>query len=196
MGSPTTSPPLCPRWLLVGRHMHPDPPMADLVHPLLWPGNLVPATQTRATCCWTSWQISLFEAGATCCILLGRPPEGETTLFGWSGLAWIACLLPHSAGLECVGLWELLNFWCTRSKFSLVEHKMGLLPCLYMTPLWCCVSLQVLSRVRRGLGTLLRLERLPWVLGNWYATCFPEGTRCLLQCVHLSERPTLRLMHL
>ena len=43
-------------------------------------------------------------AGATCCILSGRPLEGETTLFGWSGLAWIACLLPRSAGLECVGL--------------------------------------------------------------------------------------------
>ena len=38
------------------------------------------------------------------CILSGRPIEGETTLFGWSGLAWIACLLPRSAGLECVGL--------------------------------------------------------------------------------------------
>ena len=43
-------------------------------------------------------------AGATCCILSGRPLEGETTLFGWSGLAWIACLLPRSAGLECVWL--------------------------------------------------------------------------------------------
>ena len=53
----------------------------------------------RATCCWTSWQIGLVEASATCCILLGRPPEGETTLFGWSGLAWIACLRPHSASL-------------------------------------------------------------------------------------------------
>ena len=43
-------------------------------------------------------------AGATCCILSRRPLEGETTLFGWSGLAWIACLLPRSAGLECVRL--------------------------------------------------------------------------------------------
>ena len=49
-------------------------------------------------------QLSLFWAGATCHILSGRPLEGETTLFGWSGLAWIACLLPCSAGLECVGL--------------------------------------------------------------------------------------------
>ena len=51
-----------------------------------------------------SWQISLFWAGATYCILSGRPLEGETTLFGWSGLAWIACPLPRSAGLECVRL--------------------------------------------------------------------------------------------
>ena len=198
MGSPATSPPFCPRWLLVGRHMHPHPPMADLVQPLLWPGNLVPATQTRATCCWTSWQIGLFEAGVTCCILFGRPPEGETTLSGWYGLAWIACLLPYSAGLECVGLWELLDFWYTRSRFFIVEHKVGptscRLSCLCMTPLWCCLSLQVLSCVCRGLRTLFRLEGLPWVLCNWYATCFPNGTRCLLQCVSLSERPTLLLI--
>ena len=43
-------------------------------------------------------------ACATCCILSGRPLEGETTLCGWSGLAWIACPLPCSAGVECVGL--------------------------------------------------------------------------------------------
>ena len=43
-------------------------------------------------------------AGATCCIWSGRPLEGETTLFEWSGLAWVVCLLPHSASLECVGL--------------------------------------------------------------------------------------------
>ena len=28
----------------------------------------------------------------------------EKPLFGWSGLAWIACLLPHSGGLGCVVL--------------------------------------------------------------------------------------------
>ena len=27
--------------------MHPDPPMADLVHPLLWSGNLVPEIQRQ-----------------------------------------------------------------------------------------------------------------------------------------------------
>ena len=199
MGRPATSP-LCPIWRIVGRCMLPDPTMADWAHPLLWPGNPVPVTQTRATCCWTSWQIGLFEADATCCILLGRPPEGETTLFGGSGLAWIACLRQHTAALECVGLLELLDFWHTRSRFSIVKHKVGptscLLLCLCMTPLWCCLFLQVLSCVCRGLGTLARLERLPWVLGNCYATCFPEGTRCLLQCVCLSEHPTLLLMNL
>ena len=104
MGSPATSPPLCPIWLMVGRCMLPDPTMADWTHPLLWPGDPVPVTQTEATCCWTSWQISLFWAGATCCILIGRPLKGETTLFGWSGLAWVACLLLRSAWLECIGL--------------------------------------------------------------------------------------------
>ena len=59
-------------------------------------------TQAEITCCLR--QIDLFLAGATCCILSGRPPEGETILFRWSGLDWIACLLLHSAGLECVGL--------------------------------------------------------------------------------------------
>ena len=101
MGSPATPPPLCPIWLMVYAS---SPTMADWAHPLLWPGDPVPVTQTEATCCWTSWQISLFWAGATCCILSGRPLEGETTLFGWSGLARIACPLPRSAGLECVGL--------------------------------------------------------------------------------------------
>ena len=41
---------------------------------------------------------------STCCILSRRPLEGETTLSGWSGLVWIACLLQRSAGLECVRL--------------------------------------------------------------------------------------------
>ena len=50
-GSPATSPPLCPIWLLVRRCMRPDLPMADQVHPLLWPGDPVPVTQTEATCC-------------------------------------------------------------------------------------------------------------------------------------------------
>ena len=38
------------------------------------------------------------------CHLLHRVEDlwKEKPLFGWSGLVWIACLLPHSAGLECV----------------------------------------------------------------------------------------------
>ena len=50
----------------------------------------------------TLWQTGLFEPGASCCISLGRPPERETTLL--DGLAWIACLLPHSAGWNVSGL--------------------------------------------------------------------------------------------
>ena len=154
-GSPATSPPFCPRWLLVGRHMHPDPPMAGWVCWLPRPGSLVPLTQTEVTC-WTSWQIGLFEASATCCILIGRPLEGGTTLFGWSGLVWIARLLPHSARLECVRLLESPVSWHTRSGFSTAEHPTScLLPCLYKTPLWCCWLLQELSCFSRGLGTLL-----------------------------------------
>ena len=42
-------------------------------------------------------------ADATCCIEW-KTIWKEKPLFGWSGLAWIACLLPHSAGLECVVL--------------------------------------------------------------------------------------------
>ena len=200
MGRLATTPPLCPIWLLVGRRMRPDPPMEGWAHPLLKPGDLVLVTQTEATCCWTSWQLGLFGAGATCCILFRRLLEGETTPFGLFGLAWIACLLPRSAGLECVGLWELLVSWYTRSRFSKVGHKVCptsfLLPCLCMTPPWCCRLLQELSCRHRGPEILLGIERQLWVLDNLYAACFPEGTRFLLQYAHLSERPTLLLMRL
>ena len=44
---------------------------------------------------------------------------------------------------------ESLVSWYTRSRFSIVGHKVGptscLLPYLYMTLLWCCRLLQVLS---------------------------------------------------
>ena len=62
--------------------------------------------------------------------IVWKTSEGETTLFGWSGLAWKACLLPHSADLECVGLSDLLVFWYTRSRFSIVGHKVGPTSCL------------------------------------------------------------------
>ena len=102
-------------------------------------------------------------AGATCCRLSGRPLEGETTLFGWSGLAWIACPLPHSAGLECVGL-RVTCFLVHQVKILHSRAQVGptscLLPCLCMTLLWCCRLLQVLSCLSKGLGTLLKPERL------------------------------------
>ena len=81
---------------------HDGPPRSNQNDSLVWgvlQHHLFAQYGRQATCCWTSWQIGLVEAGATCCILLGRPPEGETTLFGWFGLAWIACLRPHSASL-------------------------------------------------------------------------------------------------
>ena len=95
---------------------------------------------------------------------------------------------------KCQAL-ESLVFWHTRSRFSIVGHKVGptscLLPCLCMTLLWCCRLLPVLSCLSKGLVTLLKPERLLLVLNSLYAACFPEGTRFLLQCARLSKRPTL-----
>ena len=48
-GGPATSP-LCPRWLLVGRHTHPDPPMVGWVHPLSMPRDPVLVKQIEVTC--------------------------------------------------------------------------------------------------------------------------------------------------
>ena len=39
------------------------------------------------------------------CYIAGKTSWRRDHFAGWSGLAWIACLLPHSVGLECVGLW-------------------------------------------------------------------------------------------
>ena len=95
---------------------------------------------------------------------------------------------------KCRALESLVS-WHTRSRFSIVGHKVGptlcLLPCLCMTLLWCCRLLQVLFYLSKGLVTLLKPERLLLVLNSLYAACFPEGTRFLLQCARLSERPTL-----
>ena len=58
---------------------------------------------------------------------------------------------------------ESLVSWYTRSRFSIVGHKAGptcLLPCLCMTLLWCSWLLQVLPCLSKGLGTLLKSERL------------------------------------
>ena len=45
----------------------------------------------------------------------------RTTLFGWSGLAWVACPLPRSAGLECVGL--RVTCFPGTPRFSIAGHK-------------------------------------------------------------------------
>ena len=100
---------------------------------------------------------------------------------------------------KCRALESLVS-WHTRSRFSIVGHKVGptscLLPCLCMTLLWCCRLLQVLSCLSKSLVTLLKPERLLLVLNSLYAACFPEGTRFLLLCARLSERPTLLSMRL
>ena len=116
----------------------------------------------------------------------------------WPTLGSLSATTFSQPGM-CRVLESLVSLY-TRSRFSIVGHKVGptscLLPCLYMTLLWCCRFLQVLSCLSKGLGTLLKPDRLLLVLDSLYAACFPEGTRFLLQCARLSERPTLLLMHL
>ena len=46
----------------------------------------------------------------------------------------------------------------------------------------------------KGLGTPLRPERPPLVPDGLYVTCFLEGTSLPLQCIRLSDRPTLLFM--
>ena len=87
----------------------------------------------------------------------------SATTFSWPGM--------------CRALESLVS-WYTRSRFSIVGHKVGptscLLPCLCMTLLWCCRLLQVLSCLSKGLGTLLKPERLLLVQNSLYAACFPD----------------------
>ena len=148
----------CPIWLMVGRCMLSDPTMAYWVYPLLWPGDPVLVTN-RGNLLLNLIANKSIWAGATCCRLSGRPLEGETTLFEWSALAGIACLLPHSAGLECVGL-RVTCFLVHQVKLPHSRAHVGptscLLPCLCMTLVWCCQLLQVLSCLSKVPGTLLK----------------------------------------
>ena len=116
----------------------------------------------------------------------------------WPSLGSLSATTFSQPGM-CRALESLVS-WYTRSRFSIVGHKVGptscLLPCLCMTLLWCCRLLEVLSCLSKGLGTLLTPQRLLLVLDSLYAACFPEGTRFLLQCARLRERPTLLLMRL
>ena len=125
----------------------------------------------------------------------GRPLEGETTVWMvWPSLDSLSATTLGRPGM-CRALESLVS-WHTRSRFSIVGHKVGptsfLLP-LCMTLLWCCQLLQVLSCLNKCLRTL-KVRKLLKVLDSLYTTCFPEGTRLLLQSAHLSERPTLLLM--
>ena len=112
----------CPRRLLVGRHVGPDPPTVDW-GPLL-PGLVdLELVRQRYSCCWTWWQkvhLRLVPPAVYCLKTL----EGGTILFEWSVLAWIACLRSHSASCGCVRLW-VTCFWYTRSGFSARGHKEG-----------------------------------------------------------------------
>ena len=98
--------------------------------------------------------------GATCCILSGR--RNHSVWMVWPSLDSLSATTFSRPG-TCRAL-ESLVFWYTRSRFSIVGHKVGptscLLPCLCMTLLWCCRLLQVLSCLSKGLGTLLKPERL------------------------------------
>ena len=90
MGNPATSPTLCPIWLLVGRHMGPDLRRTARVSTSTvqaW-GSGTGDTNSGS---WTWWQTGPTGAGATGSILLGRPLDGGTILFEWSGLVWIVC---------------------------------------------------------------------------------------------------------
>ena len=98
----------------------------------------------------------------------------------WPSLGSLSATTFSRPGM-CRALESLVS-WYTRSRC--------------MTLLWCCRLLQVLSCLSKGLGTLLKPERLLLVLDSLYAACFLEGTRFLLQCAHLSECPTLLLMRL
>ena len=157
MGSPATPPPLCPIWLMVGmvyasRSYHGRLSASTVVARGSGTGDT-----NRGNLLLNLMANKSIWAGATCCRLSGRPLVGETTLFGWSGLAWIACPLPRSAGLECVGL-RVTCFLVHQVKIlhsrEQVDPTSCLLPWLCMTLLWCCRLLQVLSCLSKGLGTL------------------------------------------
>ena len=81
--------------------MGPGPPRKGRVCALPIPEGLGPVTQTVGVCCRMWWQIGPLDADATGSIWLGTILDKVTTLFEWSGQAWIACLLSRSAGRGC-----------------------------------------------------------------------------------------------
>ena len=88
--------------------------------------------------------------------------EKTTVWMVWPSLDSLSATTFGRPGM-CRALESLVS-WYTRSRFSIVGHKVGptpcLLPCLCMTLLWCCRLLQVLSCLSKGLRTLLKPERL------------------------------------
>ena len=77
---------------------------------------------------------------------------------------------------------------------SFLEHQVMIAysgPNIVPPSLFMYDTTGMLSVLNRGVGTLLKLERLLLVPDSLYAACFPEWTRFLWQCARLSERPSL-----
>ena len=66
----------------------------EATHRLPSPGGPALVTQILTSLLLNLVARGLFEVGATCCTLPGKPVEGRITLFELSGLVWIVCLLP------------------------------------------------------------------------------------------------------
>ena len=95
--------------------------------------------------------------------------------------------------LECVGLESPVS-WSTRSGFSIVGHKEG----LTLSPLFLHTGNHC-SVVCRYDSNIVQPEVLEFFKGHMTAlvpdslmcNLLPEGTRFPMQCVLLSENPTL-----
>ena len=118
---------------------------------------------------------------------------------GWSDLVWIACLLPQSAGVECVRPWGSPDSWSTRTGFAIIGNIGPDLipPSLFMQTTTVVLSVDMSKilfeqRSWKSLGS----ERLLLVPSSLYATCFLVGAKSLLLWNLLSEHCNLLLRHL
>ena len=67
---------------------------------------------------------------------------------------------------------------------------------VYIGTVVLSVAIRTMLSKQHSLGTHLEPERPPLVPDDLCVACFLEETRFPLQCVRLSERPTLLLMRL
>ena len=132
-------------------------------------------------------------ACATCCLLIEKPPEGETTLSGWSGLALIFL---SATTFSRPGMCRALRVTCLVVHQVRILHKRAhrgpdlMPPSLFMYDITVMLSVAtrtILSEQRSC--NSFRAKRPISILSNLYAACFLDGTKCLLQCAHLSEHP-------